>query len=517
MTDHAPAEPRRLAEPDWDRAASTFIDASSSEPLYRQLRRFIEASISSGDLRAGRPLPSSRYLAGALGVSRNTVSLAYQELIAMAVIESRPRSGLYPVPGRNGAGQHALPATDPAQPGTRSTVDWRARLVPVPTNLPHAASFADWTSFPYPFLAGQPEPTQFPVRAWLRALSEATAGPHITQSIQDSVDRDDPLLVDVISREILPTRGVSAEPSEILVTNGAQQALALIADALMDTTTIVALEDPGFRDAAHIFARSGASLHPIAVDRMGAQVPVETPHDIVYVTPSHHHPTNVTLSLARRRALLESARGQDTIVIEDDYDSEVRFRGRPTPALKALDRDGRVIYIGTFSKFVAPGLRMGFVVADPALIEALRERRRYSTKHPAGHMQRALGIFIDSGEYHRALRRHRNHLKRKWELISELLPETLGWELPAPPAGGLSIWAQGPDGFDAGRVSRAASRYGVLVDSGAPYYLGPTAPDSALRVGFSAISLEAIPAGLRALGRAVGDVAKEAITRRSPR
>ncbi|MHB1172014.1 MAG: MocR-like pyridoxine biosynthesis transcription factor PdxR [Lacisediminihabitans sp.] len=489
----------------WYGEPSTFVDPDSTEPLYRQVRRFIESSIASGSFRQGRALPSSRYLSAVLGVSRNTVSVAYQELIALALIESRPRSGLYPAP----VGQW-VPAQPRSTQGPVSGVDWDRHLIAPPdTHLRHAQSRVDWASFPYPFIPGQPEPGRFPVRGWLRALADATSGPNIRQSIQDSVDTDDPLLVDAIIREILPSRGVTVDASNIIITNGAQQALSLLGETLLNSDSVVAVENPGYLDAAHIFARRGAVVAPIPVDSKGARVPSDSKHDILYLTPSHHHPTNVTLNLARRTTLLDKANRNDTLIIEDDYDSEVRFRGRPTPSLKSLDQNGRVIYVGTFSKFVAPGLRIGFIVADEPLIAALRTRRRYATKHPSGHIERALALFIESGEYHRALRHHRIHLKQKWELTSELLPQTLGWELPPPPAGGLSIWAEGPPEFCGTRVSELALQRGVLIDPGEHFFLTPDPPKNAVRIGFSAIPLEAIPAGLSQLAAAVREARLE--------
>ncbi len=205
---------------------------------------------------------------------------------------------------------------------------------------------------------------------------------------------------------------------------------------------------------------------------------------------------------ARRAAILRAAQTEDALIIEDDFDSEVRFKGRPTPSLKSLDRTGRVIYVGTFSKFVAPGLRLGFVVADAALIAALRERRRYLTKHPSGHLQRALGLFIESGEYHRALREHRRHLARKWEAVVEELEQRLPFALGPVPAGGLSVWVDGPEGFDGAATAELARQRGVLVDAGERFYLADP-PRTQMRVGFNTIALDDIPQGIALLAEAV--------------
>ena len=490
--------------------ARQYIDPDSREPLFQQVRRFLEQSLLEGRFRPNRPLPSSRHLAGVLGVSRNTVSAAYQELAALGLIESRPRSGLYPVPERLTATQPGVASSAAAPSRSRGAVptgqvDWSARLPrPLGEDLQHAAAHPDWTRHPFPFLPGQPELGTFPARAWLRALNDALAGPHLAPSLRDSVDGDDELLVKAICREILPPRGMSVSPAEVIITNGAQQALSLLADLLVQEGDTVSVENPGYVDAWHIFRNAGATLHPIEVDGGGARVTRADAarSEFVYLTPSHHHPTSVTTTYARRAAILRAAQSEDALVIEDDFDSEVRFKGRPTPSLKSLDRTGRVIYVGTFSKFVAPGLRLGFIVADAALVAALRERRRYLTKHPSGHLQRALGLFIESGEYHRALRQHRRHLSRKWEAVVEGLETHLPFELPPVPAGGLSVWVNGPDELDGARVAELARERGVLVDAGERFYLGEGRRNQ-IRVGFNAIALPAIPRGLELLGEAV--------------
>ncbi|MFT3797244.1 PLP-dependent aminotransferase family protein [Microbacterium sp.] len=470
--------------------------------LYQRVRSHIEQLLAASELPALRALPSSRFLASTLGVSRNTVNAAYDELIALGLVESRPRSGLYPtVIAREFAARTHDTAVTTAQTEA-APVGWEERMRRPQTPLDPPATHPDWTAFPFPFLPGQPETARFPARAWSRASSEALYGAHLPFSIRDSSDLDDPLLVEMIRTEILAPRGVIADQSTILVTSGAQEALSLIADLAFGHDVTVALEDPGYRDAAHIVAESGATILPIPVDEQGARVPPAARCDYLYLTPSHQHPTSVTLSYPRRLEILRRAAEEDFIVIEDDYDSEVRYRGRPTPPLKSLDTDGRVVYVGTFSKFVAPGIRLGFVVASPEFVSRLRRRRRYASRHPSGHSQRALALFIQSGDYHRALRRHRNHLRAKWETLTDALLAELPWPLSAP-AGGMSIWVTGDAGFDGTAAAAAAARRGVLVDPGAAFHLGEDPPRGSLRVGFNAIPLEAIRPGVRILGEVI--------------
>lgn len=264
-------EPAADAEHRFESAPATtrpHLDPDSPEPLYRQVRAYLADAIAAGTFDSGnRPLPSSRHLAAELGVSRNTVNVAYQELIAQGAVESRPRSGLYPT---DRLPRRQLPSAVPHRRG----MDWRHRLRrPEPDDLPHVAKDVDWHRYPYPFLGGQLDVEQFPVRAWLRALAEALDPPHIHVSLRDSLDQDDPLLVEAICEEVLPSRGIRASAEEVLITTGSQQGLFLIGQALLGHGHVVAVENPGYLDAWHIFRRTGAVLLPMPVDGSGAVLP----------------------------------------------------------------------------------------------------------------------------------------------------------------------------------------------------------------------------------------------------
>jgi GntR family transcriptional regulator/MocR family aminotransferase len=474
------------------------LDATSSEPLYRQVRAHIEDGIASGVFDGpGRALPSSRNLASEYGISRNTVELAYQELIAQGIVESRPRSGIY---ATDRLPRRGVVAARPAS--TASTLDWARRTRSRPQDdLPHAGKVVDWHEYPYPFVGGQIDTDTFPVKAWLRALSEAHEPPHLHHSLRDSLDRDDPLLLEAICAEVLRARGIRADPSQVLITSGAQQGLFLVAQALLGKESVVGVESPGYLDAWHIFRRAGATLLPMAVDQFGASIPASLPRlDLAYVTPGHQHPTNVTMHPNRRRELLQLAERTDAVIIEDDYDSEFRFSGRPTRPLKAMDNSDRVIYLGTFSKFLAPGLRLGFIVADSELIDILRDQRRYLIRHPPGALQRALALFIVQGEYDRQLRRLRGQFKQRWDIAWTNADRYLPWPVGIGPTGGLSLWLTGPAHLDAGALARRAAKHGVLIEAGEGFHLGPNRPRNHMRLGFTAINERAIPKGIEILG-----------------
>lgn len=258
------------------------------------------------------------------------------------------------------------------------------------------------------------------------------------------------------------------------------------------------VENPGYPDAAHIFRREGARIAPVPVDGSGLVMP-DMPNDarLIYTTPSHQFPTNVSLSVARRGQLFDYCTAVGAFVIEDDYDSEFRYVGRPAPALRSTD-DPRVVYLGSFSKFLAPGLRLGYVVAAPEVIAAMRLDRRYSLRHAPGHIQRAMALLIASGDYHRSLRRNRSVLRRKWRVITSSVRAHLGWSFGTP-TGGASLWVRLPDRIDADRLTAAAAALGIFVESGSTYFLDRSPTGQYIRLGFAAIPEARLDPGIRAL------------------
>lgn len=465
-------------------------------PLYRQLRQALEHEIATGAVDPELPLPSSRELARELGVSRNTVNTAYAELEAEGFVQAEPRRGLFvnrEMLDEAARGRHELGS---------APVDWARHVNPRPdAAMPEIAKVRDWNRHPYPFIAGQVDGSSFPRLAWSRALREALEPPHLHFSLRDGIDEDDPELLEQLCRHVLPGRGIEAAPSQVLITLGSQQGLDLLAHTLLKPGATVAVEDPGYPDARHIVTRAGAKLQYLQVDGSGVVPPASLEGvSLLALTPSHQSPTNVTLSVARRRQLLALAELHDSLIVEDDYDSEFRYQGSPTPALKAMPSNERVIYLGTFSKFLAPGLRLGYLVAAAELVAELRSQRRYSIRHAAGHTQRAMALLIASGHYHRTIRRRRTHLSRSWNALRQALDNHLQWEV-APPPGGVSIWVPAPPEIDCVDLARAALQRGVVVERGDIYFAEPEINRNHLRLGFAAIPADRIEAGVAILGQ----------------
>ena len=464
-------------------------------PRYRRLRDALTVAIEAGELGGGDMLPSSRALADELGLSRNTVNRAYRELVAEGFVEAIERVG-YVI--NRGLARRPDAVLEPAEDHPGHPIDWDLMLGGSPQGVADLTKPLDWRSYPYPFVVG-PGPETFPIVAWTRAMRTALRKEHRGPSLHDLVDRDDPLLVEHIRRTILPSRGIEADDDEILVTLGSQHGIHLVAEALLGGGARVGVEEPGYPDARDIFIRQGAEPVCIPVDEQGITTPDRMDGlDLLFVTPGRQFPTNVTMAIGRRRQVLSRAARDNVVVLEDDYDSEYCYSRQPPPALKALDTTGRVVYVGSFSKFLAPGLRLGFVVGDARLIGHLRRLRHHMLRHPPGIIQRTTALMMEAGDYGKVIRRHRRVLKSKWRVISEAVSDLFPWEVPQTD-GGMSLWVRGPSTLDATDLAARARSVGVVIERGDACFFGTPRPANYFQLGFAVIELEAIRRGIERL------------------
>ena len=361
----------------------------------RQLREMIVTAILDKKLPLDIPLPSSRELARHLGIARNTVVLAYQQLIDEGYLISRERSGYYidqTLLGGRVSDHQITQKSNDIQP------DWNKHIKYRPSLQRNIVKPVDWQNYSYPFLFGQLDPKLFPVSDWRECCRQALSVSDIEDVTPDHIDTDDPLLIEQIQARILPRRGVWASRDEILITMGAQQAVYILADLLINKDSRIGVENPGYADARNIFSLKSPQVVPLDIDENGV-VPGPDMHscEFVFVTPSHQSPTTITMPLERRKQLLDDAEEHDFLIIEDDYESEINFVGEPTPALKSLDKHNRVIYIGSLSKTLAPGLRIGYMIASQELIAEARALRRLMIRHPATNNQRLVALFCQWG------------------------------------------------------------------------------------------------------------------------
>ncbi|HEX8168331.1 MAG TPA: PLP-dependent aminotransferase family protein [Beijerinckiaceae bacterium] len=474
-------------------------------PLQVRIRQTVVSAVLDGRLSPGTAVPSSRELAETLGIARNTVVLAYQQLVDSGFLVSRERSGYF-VSGdvRHPPAALARPGF-PAEPGG---ADWSRRFVARPSRQRNIVKSRDWQRYPYPFLYGQLDPTLFPAAEWRECSRRALGASELRDWAPDLIDGDDPLLVEQIRSRLLPRRGVWVTPAEVMVTLGAQQALFLLAELLVGPGTTVAVEDPGYPDARNIFGLRTPRIRPVSVDGHGA-VPGASlvGCDYLFVTPSHQCPTSATMPLARREELLALAATHDFVIVEDDYETRSSLAGTPTPALKSLDRAGRVLYVGSLSKVLAPGLRLGFLVGPPELIREARALRRLMVRHPPANNQRTAAHFLALG-HHEALGRRLAHIHRdRAQVLRRALDRLLPEISYSAAEGGSSFWLEGPPWLDARDLAERAADRGVLIEPGDVFFAGPCPPGNFVRLGFSSISSDRIEAGVGVLAGLLGEMA----------
>jgi GntR family transcriptional regulator/MocR family aminotransferase len=458
--------------------------------LHQQLR----AAILDGRLPAGLPLPATRRVAAALGIARNTVVASYDLLIAegYALPRKGARAAVADVATRRPARPRHQARTfdDP-----RLNSAWRTPLQP--------ASPAD----PLParcFRLGMPDSRHFPHDIWRRLVARSLRA-WARQGFRYPPSEGLPELREAIAHHVAFTRAVACTGGDLVVTSGAHQAFDLLARMLVTPgRTRVAVEEPGYPPLRAAFAAAGAHLVPIPVDDHGLRVEC-LPDDvrIVSVTPSHQSPTGVALSLQRRTALLDFARSRGAVIVEDDYDGEFRFGGRPLDALQTLDRDALVFYVGTFSKSLFPSLRLGFVVAPAWARQALVTVKQCVDAHCESIMQSTLAAFIRDGHLARHVRRMQPiYAARRAALLDGLRRELGDWLQPIPSEAGLHLAARIRAHAPAETVIAKARQYLPGIQSTAEYALAPP-QEPALAFGYGAIDAEAIAPALARLRRAL--------------
>lgn len=474
------------------------LDRRQKRGLQNQLRDQISSAILEGRIKSGTVLPSSRRLAKQLGVARNTVMLAYTSLQDDGFIGSRERSGFFVnsvvLEDKIQSEDYQFGKSDPET----STVDWEARLTLKVSQQRQIVKPHNWRDFKYCFVYGQIDPSLFPVRHWRECWRDAVGVQEITDWSQDLVDRDDALLLEQIRTRLLPRRGLWVDEDQILVTVGAQNALYLILRLLLNESRVFGIEEPGYPDARNIANIFTDNIKPLKTDGDGLIIGSDIADcDVVYLTPSHQSPTTVTMSDERRHELLRMAEEDDCLIIEDDYEAETNFARKPLPALMSYDDKGRVIYVGSLSKTLAPGLRLGYMVGPKTFINEARALRRLIMRHPPANNQRAAAYFLARGHHESLLRSLVKSNKKKREALMRSVETYLpGWKMSRN-HGGSSIWVKGPRDLDARKLAEACQKEGVLIEPGSVHYISEDRPYNNFRLGYTSIPLDRIDAGVQ--------------------
>jgi GntR family transcriptional regulator/MocR family aminotransferase len=477
----------------------------ASGPLYRRVYHALKSVIRSGRLAPAARLPSTRELAADLGVSRNTVMLAYEQLAAEGYVLSRDRStttvaGAVPAP---------MP---PASPGPRTErpprVSAYARRLTGNSAVPPAGWSPARPGPRYDFRYGRPAVDEFPREIWRRLLA-ARARRTSREAVGYASPSGYAPLREALAEYLRRARGVACDARQILIVNGSQQAFDLAARVLLDPGDSAVVEEPYYPGATVPFEAVGARLIRVPVDAEGLDTarlpPPRARARLAYVTPCHQFPTGVIMPLERRLALLDWASRVGAWVVEDDYISEFRYEGRPLEALQSLDRDGRVIYVGTFSKTLFPALRLAYLVLPRPLVGPFEATKWVTDRFSATLTQEAVTDFITSGQFERYLRRAgaRNSARRRALIAAlrqhfgdrvEIAGENTGVH--------LLVWLNDVRPPDLAAIIIRAGRSGVGIYSCAPYYARPPRR-AGLLFGYASLTEAEIRAGIRVLAEVI--------------
>jgi GntR family transcriptional regulator/MocR family aminotransferase len=479
---------------------SFLLDPLREGTLQHRIRQMVAEGVLSGRLKPGDRLPSTRRLAMHLGVSRITVTLAYADLVADDFLHAERRSGYFvsrtaPQPAHTGIREAAL----------GSTVDWTRMLGHRPPSGDlNRGKPRNWRDYRYPFIYGQADPTLFDHANWRLCMMQSLGLKDFDRMSDDQFEQDDPGLLEYIARHSLPRRGILAHTDEVLVTLGAQNALWLSAQLLLNQRRSAVIEEPGYPGLRDILNQTRCQVVPVRVGRRGLEAATlpET-LDVVFCTPSHHCPTGATMPMAERQALLAAAEAKNFVIVEDDYEFEIAEGRAPMPALKSLDRSGRVIHVGSFSKSMFPGLRLGFLVGPAPFIAEARALRATVLRHPPGLLQRAAARFLSLGHYDAMLGRlSRSFASRRAVMLAAIRVEGLHIA-GASEDGGSSLWMRTPEGISATTLCEALKRESVLIECGKPFFGAPDAPDDLYRLSYSSIASERIPEGIARIARTI--------------
>jgi GntR family transcriptional regulator / MocR family aminotransferase len=477
------------------------LDSNLATPLHYQLYDGIRSAILAGQLAAHTRIPASRALAQELGISRNTVMDAYAQLLSEGYIEGKIGSGTYVTHPLPDAVLQLGSTTGVAHTAAQRSPSQRGKLL---ASTP--VSISRDSGHPRVFQPGLPAFDTFPFDIWARLMARQWRHPPC-ELLSYGEPNGYPPLRQAIAEYLIVARGVRCTPEQIIIVAGSQQGLDLAARVLLDPGDKVWIEDPGYIGARGALQSAGAELVPVPIDQEGLNITEAIARcataRLVYITPSHQYPLGVTMSLSRRLALLEWSHHAGAWILEDDYDSEYRYTGRPLPALQGLDSQNRTVYLGTLSKTLFPSLRLGYMVVPVDLVDAFTAAKALLDRHAPSVEQAVLATFITEGHFARHIRRTRILYAERQAALLEAAARELGSLLEIGPAqAGMHLIGYLPEGIDDQAVSRTAAEFGIDAPALSSYALIPQ-PRGGLLLGYTAFTQSDIRQGVYLLARAL--------------
>lgn len=466
-----------------------FIDRKSNIPLYKQIYKCIINEILSGAMTAGHRLPATRKLAEDLSIGRNTVDKAYQQLEAEGYISSHIGSGFticdIPI-------------------GFEKTVsDEKTQYSEKLPEISPSGSLTKVTEPKYDFVYGSIDNDVFPYKQWRRCMNDVLTSMEMSENLHYPSRMGEPELQKAISGYLKRSRNVSCNPSNILILPGQQHAMEILANIFEGGRKVFAMEEPGYDGIRNVFEKNDFCIVPMPVDKNGISIDAikNTDADLLYLTPSHQFPTGAVLPIGRRKQILSWAVKTNTYIIEDDYDSELRYYTNPIPAMQSLDTAGKTIYTGTFSKSLAPVMRTSYMILPNILKDKYIERYgRYNAFVPVFH-QKALAAFINEGFYEQHINRLRNIYRKKHTALLKAIDEIFGKKVTVLGEGaGIHILLAVKTKLSRKKMIERAEKHGIRVYDTEILYSNPAnCPEHQLLLGFPTVPTDAFESILKML------------------
>jgi GntR family transcriptional regulator/MocR family aminotransferase len=481
------------------------IDKNHQVPVYLQIANSLIGYIQQGRLKPTTPLPSSRIMASALNVHRNTVVAAYDELYAQSWVDVVPRKGIF------------VAANLPDVSSRPISKDVKPNAYPSKTffevddnKVSYISMYKEKAGHNLTFNTGMPDTRLAPVELMVREYRRF-AGYHFTQKyLMYGPEQGSLNLRTELSRFLGETRGLQVTAQEIIITKGAQMAIYLTAQILLSKNDVVIAADPGYSGANEVFLQAGAQLELVPVDEHGMDINAveaickKKKVKLLYVIPHHHMPTTVTLSSERRMQLLELARKYRFAILEDDYDYDFHYSCTPILPLASADYYGCVIYVGSFGKTIAPGIRIGFMVAPKNLITQATRLRRLIDRQGEQLLEEALANLLKNGDIGRHLKKANKIYHERRDVLRKLLQDKLSDRVSFKiPDGGFAIWIKYLNGINSTQVAEVAATMGLTITDGADYYFDNTYQHPYIRLGFASLNINELEQAINILAHAI--------------